>query len=232
MSLMFRMCAATLAIGLASSAMAGEYAIEFDGKNDHIEVEKFLYDGKYPVTIEAFAQPLSDKKGSVFVDFEAAGIGLHVRDGRWMFNAFDNVAGMGKYRVAVSDLPADKEKIVHIAGVYDEKSVVLYVNGHRQKQQGTMLATVKPSGLPFYVGANPGPDGAVQERFRGRIDAVRLSKGVLYTKDFQPPANLVKEKGTLVLINLEEGHGDSAKDESGNGHQVKIHGGKWIRLKP
>jgi len=42
----------------------------------------------------------------------------------------------------------------------------------------------------------------------------------------------VKEKGTLVLINLEEGHGDSAKDESGNGHQVKIHGGKWIKLKP
>ncbi|MBC7821291.1 MAG: LamG domain-containing protein [Planctomycetaceae bacterium] len=229
-ALMLRNCAAVLAIALGSAAMGGEFAVEFDGQKDHIEVDKFRYDGSYPVTIEAFAQPLSDKKGSVFVDFEAAGIGLHSREGRWLFNVFDNAVGMGTYRFAISDLPADKEKIAHIAGVFDEQTVVLYVDGHRQKRQGTMLATVKPSGLPFFIGANPGPDGAVQERFHGRIDAVRLSKGVLYTKDFKPPLKLQKDAATLVLINLEEGQDDLAKDESGKGHHGTMHGGKWVKL--
>lgn len=229
---MLRKCAAVLAIAFGSAAMGGEFAVEFDGQNDHIAVERFRYDGSYPVTIEAFAQPLSEKKGSVFVDFESAGIGLHLRDGRWHFNVFDNAAGMGKYRIATSDLPADREKMTHIAGVFDEQTVVLYVDGQRQKRQGTMLATVKPSGLPFFIGANPGPDGEVQERFHGRIDAVRLSKGVLYTKDFKPPVKLEKGAGTLVLINLEEGQGDVAKDESGNEHYGTMHGGKWVKVKP
>lgn len=221
-----------LIMALGSAVMAGEFAVEFDGKSDHIEVDKFRYDGSHPVTIEAFAQPLSDKKGSVFVDFEAAGIGLHLREDRWMFNVFDDAVGMGKYRVAVSDLPADHEKLTHIAGVFDQQTVVLYVDGRKQKRQGSMLATVKPSGLPFFIGANPGPGGEVQERFHGRIDSVRLSKGVLYTKDFVPPTKLEKQAGTLVLINLEEGQGDVVKDESGNEHHGTLHGGKWVKVKP
>lgn len=230
----FHKYAATFAIALATSAMAtaGEFAVEFDGKSDHIEVDKFRYDGKIPVTIEAFAQPMSGKKGSVFVDFESAGIGLHVREDRWYFNVFDDVVGMSKYRVAVSDLPTDHEKLTHIAGVFDQQTVVLYVDGRKQKRQGAMLATVKPSELPFFIGANPGPGGEVQERFHGRIDAVRISKGVLYAKDFMPPTKLVKEAGTLVLINLEEGKGDLVKDESGNEHHGTLHGGKWVKLKP
>lgn len=232
MARMFPNFAAVVAIVLGSAAMGGEFAVEFDGQNGHIEVDKFRYDGTYPVTIEAFARPLSEKKGCVFVDVEAAGLGLHLRDGRWRFLAFDNVEGNGKYRVAGADLLADQTKITHIVGVFDEQTLSLYVDGRLQRQKGTMLATVKPSGLPFLIGANPGPGGEIQERFHGQIDAVRLSKGVLYTKNFTPPAKLEKEAGTLILINLEEGQGDVAKDESGNGHHGKIHGGKWIKLKP
>src|SRR5712691_11530977 len=94
MARMFSNFAAVVAMALSSAAMAGEFAVEFDGQKDHIEVDKFRYDGSYPVTIEAFAQPLSDKKGSVFVDFESAGIGLHLREGRWYFNVFDDAVGM------------------------------------------------------------------------------------------------------------------------------------------
>jgi hypothetical protein len=35
-----------------------------------------------------------------------------------------------------------------------------------------------------------------------------------------------------VLINLEEGKEDVAKDESGNEHHGTMYGGKWVKLKP
>ena len=58
MARMFPNFAAVVAIVLGSAAMGGEFAIEFDGQNGHIEVDKFRYDGTYPVTIEAFVRPL------------------------------------------------------------------------------------------------------------------------------------------------------------------------------
>jgi len=202
------------------------YGLEFDGQDDYVKVASFLYDGSYPITIEAIAVPRSDKKGSVFVDFEAAGIGLHLREARWMFNVSDD----GKYRVAAANAKSDFKKADHLAGVFDGKRVMLYVNGVLQKKVDVVAGPVKPSALPLLVGANPAPGGGIQECFHGRIDAVRLSKGVLYSKDFKPPRSFEKGDSTLILLNFEEGEGDKAADESGNGYHATIHGAKWVRL--
>ena len=35
-----------------------------------------------------------------------------------------------------------------------------------------------------------------------------------------------------ILLNLEEGTGETVKDESGNGHDGTIHGAEWVRLVP
>jgi hypothetical protein len=189
-------------------------------------VKNFRYTDGGPVTLEAVAAPYSYQKGSVFVDFEQAGIGLHLRDERWMFNVHNG----SSYRVAVASRTAPLNSPVHLAGVFDGKLVRLFVNGEPQPQTALLGGKVKPSDLPFFVGANPGPNGAVQEPFHGRIDAVRLSKGALYTDPFTPPASLAKAPETLILLSFEEGQGDVAKDESGNGYDGKIVGANWVRF--
>ena len=40
------------------------------------------------------------------------------------------------------------------------------------------------------------------------------------------------QKGTVILLNLEEGTGATVKDESGNGYDGTIHGANWVRLVP
>jgi Concanavalin A-like lectin/glucanases superfamily len=212
------------------------YGLDFDGADDYVEIADFRYDGTYPITIEAIVLPHSDKKGTVFADYERSGIGLHLRDRRFMFNVFDSglptVAGSTRYRVAAADEQADFETVDHIAGVFDGAAVQLFVNGKPQQRWAMLTGRVKPSGLPFWFGANPGPGGRLQEPFHGRIDAVRLSRGVAYETEFTPPRRFEKTEGTLILLNLEEGTGETVKDESGNGYDGTIHGANWVRLVP
>ena len=204
---------------------SGKYGLLFDGRGARVEVADFLYDGE-PATLEAMALPHSDKLGSVFVDFEAAGIGLHFRESRWLFNVSDN----GTYRVIRSDELASREKPAHLAGVFDGKMMRLYVNGQLQTRLQKIDGPVRLSQLPFWIGANPGPGGAVQEPFLGRIDAVRMTKGALYSKTFKPPQKFEKSDDTLLLLNFEEGMGNVAKDESGHDRNGKIIGATWVRI--
>src|SRR4029077_18743749 len=106
----------------------------------------------------------------------------------------------------------------------------LFVDGKLQRGMATLQSKFKPSGLPFLVGSNPTPDGGYQEGFHGRIDAVRFSRGVRYTKDFDPPAQLAKDEQTLVLLDLDEGEGATAHDSSGNAYDGIIHGAKWVKV--
>ena len=223
----------------APAAAEGEpllYGLDFDGHDDYVEIDTFRYDGTYPITIEALVRPHSDQKGTVFADYERSGVGLHLREGRFMFNVFDagvpTAADSARYRVGVADEKADFETVDHLAGVFDGSSVRLFVNGKLQQRSGKLVGAVKPSGLPFWFGANPGPGGRLQEPFHGRIDAVRLTRGVRYAREFTPPRRFEKTEGTLILLNLEEGTGATVKDESGNGYDGTIHGANWVRLVP
>lgn len=231
--------AVLLACGLAlTSAIAAaqdkppqrqQFGLEFDGDDDRVVVDKYRYDGSYAVTLEAIALTHSDKKGSVFVDFHASGIGLHLSDGKWTFNVRDQT----NYRVAGADVAAVFDKPYHLAGVFDGRQALLYVNGRLQVRRDKLITEIKPSGLPFFVGSNPLADGVgYQEGFHGRIDAVRLSRGVRYVKDFDPPQWFDKDVDTLVLLNLEEGHGKTAADSSGHGYHGTIYGATWKKLEP
>jgi hypothetical protein len=215
------------------AAASGEWGLDFDGVDDRVVIDKFRYDGSFPITMEAVVLPTKDVKGSVFVDFELAGIGLHLYGGekgdrRWKLNVRDEL----NYRVASADEKAELGRAVHLAGVFDGKTVSLFVNGKPQARTGMLQGKFVPSGLPFYVGSNPRPDGGFHECFAGQIDAVRLSRGVRYEKPFQPPQKFEKDDNTLVLLNFEEGQGEKAADESGNGYHGTVVGAKWLRIEP
>lgn len=202
------------------------YGLDFNGKDAYVEVEGFRYDGKHPLTIEAIVLPHSERKASVFVDFERGGVGLQLRDEKWLFMIHDEK----NYRLVAADEKPNYKIADHVAGVFDGKAVSLYVNGKIQSRKAYVAGSVHPSGLPFLIGANPSPSGEPVEFFHGRIDAVCLSKGERYTKNFAAPSKLEKTDSTLVLLNFNEGEGETAKDESGNGHDGKIQKAKWVKL--
>ncbi|MBT6493402.1 MAG: hypothetical protein HOL01_02510, partial [Planctomycetaceae bacterium] len=212
------------------SASQARNALDFNGQDQYAAIRKLRYDGSHPITVEVVVTPRTLKQSTVVGDFERAGIGLHVNTGGWRFNVWTGDA----YRVAASDGPAEVGKTVQLAAVYDGKTVRLFVNGVLQTQTADAPGEFKPSGLPFYVGANPSPGGGVNRGrgFNGQVHAVRITKGTRYTTSYPPPAILSTDDDTLVMWSLSEGAGRLIRDASGQGHHGSLIGGKWVAAQP
>ena len=212
------------------AALQARHAIDFNGQDQYAAIRKLRYDGSHPITIEVIVNPRSLKQSTVVADFEQAGVGIHVNSGGWRFNVWTD----GEYRRAFSDEPPEVGKPVQLAAVYDGKMVRLFVNGRLQRRTSETPGEFKPSGLPFYVGANPSPGGGVNRGrgFDGQIHAVRITKGARYTASYKPPSMFTTDDSTLVMWHLSAGAGRIVRDASGNGHHGSLSGGKWVTARP
>ena len=87
----------------------------------------------------------------------------------------------------------------HLAGVYDGKSVRLFINGKevgRSSASGSRLTNM----LPLVVGGDVAEDGSMMSPFEGRLEEVRLSKVARYTQDFAPADRHASDDDTLLLL--------------------------------
>jgi hypothetical protein len=100
--------------------------------------------------------------------------------------------------------------------VRSAKDVRLFIDGK--------LSDTQPLSGKYYGGGLVGLGG---ERFAGIIEEFRASRAARYDKNFTP-ARLENDKDTDVLYRFDEGQGDTARDLSGNGHDGKINGPKWV----
>ncbi|QDT35026.1 bifunctional serine/threonine-protein kinase/formylglycine-generating enzyme family protein [Thalassoglobus polymorphus] len=66
--------------------------------------------------------------------------------------------------------------------------------------------------------------------FKGSMRAFRMTSGVKYTENFIPADEFKKETQTKVLYLFNKGSGTTLEDASGNGHDGKIIGAKWVAL--
>ena len=71
---------------------------------------------------------------------------------------------------------------------------------------------------------------ALSAHFHGTIDEVRISNIARYTEDFTPQRRFEPDEHTMALYHFDEGSGDVLKDSSGNGHDGKIVGAKWVKV--
>ena len=60
------------------------------------------------------------------------------------------------------------------------------------------------------------------------MDEVRFSKIARYTKDFTPAKRFEPDEHTMALYHFDSGSGNILKDSSGNYHDGKIIGAKWV----
>lgn len=75
------------------------------------------------------------------------------------------------------------------------------------------------------------PDATKPEpSFQGVMVECRVSDVARYTEDFTPQRRFEPDGHTVALYHFDEGSGDVLKDSSGNGHDGRIVGAKWVAI--
>ncbi len=198
-------------------------ALEFDGRTQFVSIPSIRYDGSHPITLETYVT--HDNFNSIVVgDTQKSGLAIGVPSKQYNMHAWNG----NNYNAAVSSNVAPTNVRIHLAGTFDGKSLAVFVNGKLLKT-APLRETFGPSGFPLTIGASPSPnEPGLDYAFDGVIDAVRVSKIVRYTKDFEPPAALTNDEDTLAVYEFKEGQGQTLHDSSGNEHHGEIRGAKWV----
>ena len=205
------------------------------------DLKKFAATG--PFTIEAWVLPRMPKQfpatvvGNIDAGDNPYGVGIGITnkpDGEepyWVVS-FHN----GKELLSIfSEDQVTPEKAVHVACVFDEQSIRMFIDGKLQRDRKDTLFPLKASPLRFMIGANPHPIGRFLERprpiglwpFHGLVDQVRFSKVSRYAGDFTPKQQLTALPETVALYRFHRGVGMTARDASSNQFTGRIFGASW-----
>lgn len=184
-----------------------------NGTNACLEIENDqlnFSDG--PFTVETWVKSNGDTNGAIVANIKIGGFSLEV-------------AGVPQFRVQTDDRTVNdrrlsdlkhpigvyaKDKLpvgkwTHLAGVFDGREIVLYVNGQRAASTNAPGARLS-SDKSLYIGARP--NGAFNTYnfsypliyWRGAVDDVRVSRGARYTGTFTPLARLARDTSTIFTL--------------------------------
>lgn len=93
----------------------------------------------------------------------------------------------------------------HLAGVFDGKTVKLYVDGRLAASQNYSAKKLPKNSSPIVLGAGLDRDGIKRYGFVGALDSVRFSKTARYENEqFEPQRDFEDDEQTLFLIDMQE----------------------------
>jgi serine/threonine protein kinase len=210
----------------------GSFALEFNGNNGYVDIPTLSWDGTPVFTMEAWVRA-PQGGDSVVVQMRGGGvcqIGRSENNGHFKWVALMRGGGNAAFDwISQSKETAFVNTPVHVAFVVDGKSARLFENGiqvgeralSRDRYTGLSLSGASIAGEPLASGEWGWLVNAI-------IDEVRFSKIARYLQDFKPQLRFEPDGDTLALYHFDEGAGDVLKDSSGNGHDGKIVGAKWV----
>jgi serine/threonine protein kinase len=215
-------------------AGAANYALEFDGVDDYVEIPGLELPEPTGYTIEAFIEPRgvtehSDTK--VFLALSGRNR-AQLNLGRPTANA-PSLYALGSYGYVMAPRNDLVNRRTHVAFCQSPDQMHLYVDGKS--------IAAKPNYPKRHPGQTPGPGrisgilnetGIQNTQFHGLVDEIRVSKRVRYTRDFTPATRHEPDADTIALYHFDEGTGDILKDSSGHNHHGKIFGAKWANTVP
>ncbi|HEX4130053.1 MAG TPA: protein kinase [Pirellulales bacterium] len=210
--------------GRGAGGEGAGFALDFNGKSAFVKTP-FVYDGKTPLTVEAFvtlrsSKPLEavicDENGKMFGGFKLN------HEALWWHST---LMPDGKPKSAA--IPAKDKKTpdtIHLAGVFDNGEERFYIDG---KLQGSKREPFRASTYSMVIGGNPAGERA-NDPFDGTIDEVRISSVARYTGEFTPQKRFDADEHTEALYHFDEGSGEVAKDASPHGRDGKIIDATWV----
>ncbi len=140
----------------------------------------------------------------------------------------------GKYVTVRSAKALSANEWHHVALVYDEKSVALFVNGDEVDRKPVAPNAKRATNeLPLFVGADPDGGGRPGSFFNGRLDEFRLTKSALYSDRFTPARRLESTSDTVLLYKFDRSLGPIVFDNGPNQFHLHLEqGGVLTDLAP
>ncbi len=211
------------------------YALSFDGDEDWVEVpDADDLDPTGPSTIEAWVE-LTKSASELHVlahhdHYAATGYVLMVHGTTSALVAaearyYDGAANNAVFAPAVTS-PFPRNDWTHVAATYDGANIAIWVDGERKAQRSVSKS---PPNANFNgvlkIGHNVKEDNF---GWGGRIDEVRISRGVRYSSKFTPQERFdVVDTDTIALWHFDEGEGTKAHDATGKHEGTLVGDVKW-----
>ena len=197
-----------------------QFALEFDGFDQHVAIPTLKYPGD-TLTLEAWIEPGPLSQTNYLGTYDSRNNASLW--GGTSINGFTVTTPSGT-RGGKQDTPLETGRWYHVAGVFDGKTASYFVDGRLLQSKSTVSPSEKTGQEPAtWLGGVPGISF-----WRGKIRAVRISKTARFDSAFTPQERFTADADTLALYHFDEGARDVLKDSSGNGHDGKIVGAKWV----
>jgi hypothetical protein len=208
----------------------GDFALDFNGQTDYLEIPDDPAFHLDTFTLEAWVwrRPGGGDLQHVFAkDFGSSymeSYGIFIRNkGLWNYTI-----GYGaQAEIRSTTVACAPRTWTHCALVFDRGDCALYVNG-KEAGRGKLAPQPLYDEQPFHVGADQ-DHGRMSYFWRGAIDEVRLSSVARYNAEFTPARRFTPDLQTVLLLHLDDGEGGTAHDASLGAHHATIHGARFIR---
>ncbi|MCR9245788.1 MAG: metallophosphoesterase [bacterium] len=197
-------------LGRQAASEAG--VLTLDGRGDCLAISSEalqLPDGPFTVELWLRGDGYQGRR-AVLAKTQRSEFALFCSDGRPDFS----VHLAGRYASASGEEGMLKPgQWHHLAGVFDGQELRLYVDG-KLTAKGAGQGKRTRNSLPLFVGADPDGGGRPTSFFDGKVDDVRISKVVRYTRDFEPPRQHEPDADTVLLLPLDADFGPWGIDRS------------------
>ena len=210
---------------------AGKPALQFDGSSSYVNVPDFRLAKNDALTFEAIVQVRVPQLSTIISYLGSDHTVLYQNESRtggyhWGFGRVMN----GQSILVESNLQEIDGYWNHIAGTWNGQEVDLFVNGVRNVRRDIRFKLPTEGEGVFVGGLREGVflNKEVNDRyFAGAIDAVRISRGVRYTGQFDVPQTLEADETTIAVYKFDAGTGNSVTDSAGKNPDAIIYGAIW-----
>ncbi|MFN0080549.1 MAG: protein kinase domain-containing protein [Prosthecobacter sp.] len=226
---------------LFSAADGPAQTLVFDGFDDYVQVPSLRYAGELPYTLEAtvhLAKNLTKQQSTILAVGAPITIKLSLHHEQWeLRRGKDGVSGDSAFFEAKK---ADLGRWLHVAAVWTTADAppLLFVDGQARplaRMEPFRYGGIRSSEVPSGIGAHFHPNNRQigEDRLRGHLAEVRISKVARYHEVFTPPAKgdrLPLDEHTEALYHFEPVDGDDShqlQDMSPNNHHGTIMEARW-----
>jgi len=219
------------------------YALRFDGVDDHVEIPDLKFDPSAPLTYEAWCDISPNKPAEqapldpLFATNSLSELGagyvlIYDRDNNSYWMAHQNLQGQSAVSNQLFIKDVEAAELHHVAAVWTPTEKRIYLDGQLVARGADPLPRLETAytdiGEVPTIGRATLLHNSLERFFKGRISEIRISESAKYADDFTPQQNLSKDDDALILYHFDEGSGSILNDHSGNNHHGTIHGATWV----
>lgn len=198
----------------------GDYALNFDGSNDYINIPSAVSLNPQKITMEAWVYPTGySSSGNIIKKRYTEQYILRFYGTTGQIQGYVYVNGGWRYCTTNTAVKAGLNQWSHIVSTYDGNKIKVYVNGV-QGCSFSYTGNINSGNSDLWLGAY----SATAELFKGMIDEVRIYGRALSLTEIQDHYNNIYNNETELrgVWHFNEASGDTVFDSSGNGNNGRL----------